>query len=279
MALIIVTLPMSGRKKLITAGIVSAAVLASIAIGIEWVSRRLWTEINQDPVAEVTVVRTKGTPDNYVYNGDFEKGVAEWAGGGAALIAVEGGQSGQCLKLIGDGSPFQYAITWNVAQLNNGGTYELSFWEKSGDSGEQKYLGGVWDPKGSKWITFLDGQSTATWTRRSVRFTTTSRDPVSVELMRLMPGKGDVLFDSVQLRKAKVDDNLVVNGDFEAGTSGWDAGNASLSTVAGGQSGQALQIEALNGRFPICHPMEVRRPATGHTGRVDVLGQVGNVHK
>jgi hypothetical protein len=173
--------------------------LIALAAAVELTSRTMSRLMSEQP-ATASTIRRKGTPDNYVYNGDFEYGVDEWQAGGASIEAVADGQSGKCLKLRGDGSPAQFAIAWNVARLQPKKMYVLSFWVKSMNSGDERFRVGIWAPKSSTWVSYQDGLSSARWTEYVVTFTNTVSEPISVELMRVMPGNGDLLFDSVQLR-------------------------------------------------------------------------------
>src|SRR5438093_85069 len=113
----------SGRTRWI---IIVAVVLVTMGAAVEWASRSISERMIDSGIATTTRVRTRGTSENYVYNGDFERGSDQWESGGATTEIVDHGQSGKCLKLNGDGSAAQYAIAWNAADLALGATYVLS---------------------------------------------------------------------------------------------------------------------------------------------------------
>jgi hypothetical protein len=191
-------------KSRVTRTAVAAVLIVGVAAAVDFASRRiselLMTEEAQPPLV---TMRRPGTSENFVYNGDFEHGLNAWNWGGASAQVIDHGQSGKCLQLTGDGSPSQFAIAWNVARLELHQTYRFSFWVKSGASGGQKFLAGIWAARSHLMMGSQEGQSTAHWTQHVVTFTNTVPEPISVELMRVMPGRGDLLFDSIQLRPMK----------------------------------------------------------------------------
>jgi hypothetical protein len=138
-------------------------------------------------------------PGASVLNGDFEAGISPWSGGWATLRTLDGGQSGKCLELKAEQGPSQYAIEWNLIRLRPGGHYRLSFWVKSGSSGDEAFIVGLWDPQAMSWAASQSGRSTGTWTEFDVPFTNTSPNRLSLELMKNSPTKGSMLFDSVRL--------------------------------------------------------------------------------
>jgi hypothetical protein len=182
-----------------------------------------------------------------ITNGGFEDGTTGWQSGDAILQTAEGGQSGKCLELNATGGAFQYAIQWNRGLLNKGELYELTFWAKSGSSGDEAFNVGIWDAADVKWVAAKAGKTTENWTPYVLRFVNTTRNPVSIELMKESPTKGTMLFDSVDLQSAG--DNPLQNAEFELGTSSWAAGDADLTTIDGGHSGKCLALRATNGAF------------------------------
>jgi hypothetical protein len=72
------------------------------------------------------------------------------------------------------------------------------------------------------------------------------------------------------------DTNLVVNGGFDSDTSGWSAGaSATLASVAGGQSGNCLQITENGGTNPNAYPMNNVTLVTGAAYLVSAYVKTG----
>ena len=135
-------------------------------------------------------------------NGNFDSDTAGWETARATVQAVDGGHAGRCLELNAIEGDYQYAIQWNAGALEKGVPYELTFWVKSGTSGDQPFRVGIWDAKGSKWIASQTGASSKSWTGHMVRFTNNTTDPISVELVKNSSAKGTMLFDSISLKEA-----------------------------------------------------------------------------
>ena len=136
-------------------------------------------------------------------NGDFDSDTAGWEAARATVQAVNGGHIGKCLELSAMEGDYQYAIQWNAGALEKRAAYELTFWVKSGTSGDQPFRVGIWDAPASKWIASQTGMSSQTWTGHRLRFTNSTADAISVELVKNSPTKGTMLFDSISLKEAR----------------------------------------------------------------------------
>jgi hypothetical protein len=139
----------------------------------------------------------------YPNNGDFESGTSYWTGGWATLRTVDGGQAGKCLELLADQGGSQYAMQWDLVRLEPGARYELSFWVKSGSSGDEPFRVGLWDNKAMRWVAFQDGRSAGAWMHYTLAFTSTSENLVSCKLAKSSATKGSMLFDTVKLSKRR----------------------------------------------------------------------------
>jgi hypothetical protein len=177
-----------------------------------------------------------------ITNGDFEDGTAGWQGGNANLRTTKGGQTGNCLELDATGGTFQYAIQWEIGTLNRGDSYELAFWVKSGTAGDEPFTVGVWDRTANRWMAAESGKSSGSWAGYSLRFSPGANHQVAFEIMKISSKTGTILFDSVSLYP--VGENLLQNGEFELGTSGWVGGGADITTIEGGNTGECLALAA-----------------------------------
>ena len=71
-----------------------------MAAVVDVASRRLSDLLmTEEPQPIPVTMRRPGTPDNFVYNGDFEHGLNAWNWGGASAQVIDQGQSGKCLQL------------------------------------------------------------------------------------------------------------------------------------------------------------------------------------
>ena len=172
-----------------------ARVLSDHAIDRGGVRYRL-TIVKQ--ALDMAVVRAYG----YVRNGDFESGVAPWGGGWAKTRVVEGGQSGKGLELEAEQGSSQYVMQSNFGRLERGKRYKLVAWTRSGSSGDEPFVVGVWDGQAARFVASKYGQTSMQWQQHEVEFTNDSENPLSVELMKNSPSKGTMLFDSVSLTEA-----------------------------------------------------------------------------
>jgi len=173
-----------------------ARVLSDHAIDRGGVRYRL-TIVKQ--ALDMAVVRAYG----YVRNGDFESGVAPWGGGWAKTRVVEGGQSGKGLELEAEQGSSQYVMQANFGRLERGKKYKLVAWTRSGSSGDEPFVVGVWDAMAGRFVASKYGQTSMQWQQHEVEFTNDSENPLSVELMKNSPSKGTMLFDSVTLTEAQ----------------------------------------------------------------------------
>ena len=136
-------------------------------------------------------------PSKYVVNGAFGHDTAGWDAGNAQLDTQDGGQSGKCMVLTGVHGPTSYAIQHVAAGFEDHHVYQLSFWVKSGSSGDDQFQAGIWG--GNKWIAMVQGATRPEWTKYTTQFEYRAGSSVSVELAKNSPKTGSMLFDTIAL--------------------------------------------------------------------------------
>jgi hypothetical protein len=139
----------------------------------------------------------------YIRNGGFESGAAAWTGGWAKTRVIEGGQSGRGLELEAERGPSQYVMQWNFARLQKGKKYKFIAWTKSGSSGDEPFVVGVWDNNASRFVAAKEGRTSPEWQRNEVEFQNDTDNLLSVELIKKSPSKGTMLFDSIGLTEVQ----------------------------------------------------------------------------
>ncbi len=133
----------------------------------------------------------------YLMNGTFEHGTHGWDSGDAQLETQDGGQSGRCLVLNRLRGPAPYATQPITAGLEDHHVYQLSFWVKSGSSGDDQFKAGIWG--GNKWTVTVEGVTRPEWTKYATQFEYRAGLSISVELVKNSPKAGSILFDTIEV--------------------------------------------------------------------------------
>jgi hypothetical protein len=136
-----------------------------------------------------------------VLNGDFESGILPWRGGWAQIRTISGGQSGNCLELNAEQGPAQHAIQVDTVRLQPRVRYRLTFWVKSGSSGDERFEVGLWNPRKSRFDALQSGRSAADWKEFRLEFVGASADLLSPEIIKNSKTQGSMLFDSLNIER------------------------------------------------------------------------------
>lgn len=195
------------------------------------------------PSCQKRPVETSSQWAEQIPNGDFEGGTQGWTGGDATLAIAESGNSGKCLALVRTAGIAPYAIQLDTLLLEPDARYRLVFYVKAGSSGTgDPFRVGIWDNHATNWAVVKAGRATAEWVRYEVPFIATGKNRLSPELIKDSPKEGNMLFDSVALKKLGEYESYVQNGDFEDGVDGWSAGTGALTAVPEGESGKCARL-------------------------------------
>jgi hypothetical protein len=182
-------------------------------------------------------------------NLDFEQGTIAWRGGAARLRIVPDGKVGRALEIAPLAGDWQYAIQWDAARLEVGRQYVMSAWVKASGDSVERFRFGLWDNHGRRWVAATDATATPEWTHHRFHFTNSSANPLSIEIGKSSPSPAALLVDTIRLDDASDSPpTYVQNGQFEAGTSGWDASAATLAS-APGLEGRGLALHASSGSY------------------------------
>ena len=129
---------------------------------------------------------------NLIPNGEFDN-TDGWTAVDCTLASVGGGVAGNCLQITRTGAALQYAHR-NISNLIIGATYLLSYYVKSGTSGnENAYV--QCDPPAT-----LVGVSAAGWVNKQVSFVATAVT-ATVYVTKNSATAGTMLFDQIEVKK------------------------------------------------------------------------------
>ncbi len=135
--------------------------------------------------------------DEEVTNGEFSSDTSAWSGTNCTLASVGGGQAGNCLEITRTGGSYQQAR--QTCSLTVGKLYEISAYVKSGTSGNETYVVGVWG-SATDFNVYLTGTSSGTWAQRTGYFVA-EETSLMVCLRKTTTTEGTMLFDTVTLKE------------------------------------------------------------------------------
>ena len=174
-------------------------------------------------------------------NGDFEKGETDWKVGTGSICAEAAYKSNLGLKMTGSNwsvaASTYFPVKQNTCYLikldaNCKNGTDIACYVKSCDD-KGGNVGGVLSED-----AYLK-TSPDTWEEKEFRFYTGKADYVFLEFNQ--GENSDTKYvDNVTIQEIATGKNLVVNGDFENGTTGWNGAN--LAAVTGGNPGNTLKI-------------------------------------
>ena len=193
--------------------------------------------------------------ETVVYSADFESDIGNWkASAGTVEVATPpiANPNGGSLSLKHDtGSAYPYLCDNTAFTVEANTDYILTFDAILGNNNGFPVNGII---GGNYWLgeviaeTGAQAAKTSEWTTYTLEFNSGTKTKLYMGLKSVYTTTV-VYFDNVKIVKKEVvepevptvGENLVVNGDFENGNSGW-AMNSSASVVTGGYSGSAIQL-------------------------------------
>lgn len=199
---------------------------------------------------------------NIVVNGDFSEGNASWTTEGSLGTVTYDDTLKFVVNNAGDPwalQSFQVLSAEQIAALATGGTWELSFDAMSPDGSKNFHVflghnGGGWERYWNSENGAGPGDVQVDGTMKTYKLTANITQTWDAMKLGFEVGKdaSDLLIDNIQLRK--VQDNIVINGDFALGDSLW------LLSPA------AATIEVVNGELAFTNI-----PGTGNTYDVQAM--------
>jgi endoglucanase len=194
---------------------------------------------------------------NLVTNGDFESGSIDPWFGNAANLQTEGGNSFNFANVASAGNAFDVNLS-QVLTIVQGETYTLTF-DASSD-GDRTLVAGI----GQNAAPFNAAVETVNLTATSQTFTLTLEasnfgDDNSRVIFDMGADTGVVVIDNVVLTQdgstggggGATGEELVINGDFEAGTIDPWFGNAANLQTEGGNSFNFANVENAGNAFDV----------------------------
>lgn len=213
---------------------------------------------------------TPGQPDqpdqpdqpSVLDNGDFEAGLAGWNAGGNTAIDISGAHGGQNAVLLSHPSAWGEALTRTVA-VEAGTDYVLTFWYKR-VSGSGAWNIFIYDGGISKVLPYTSGENWfgttgSEWAQHTIHFNSGTYTSVFLKFCPESVTAGTFLLDDVALnKKGEEPDNPddpdhpddpdqptvkpLDNGDFEAGTEGWQVGGETAIDTSAPHGGQNAML-------------------------------------
>lgn len=168
-----------------------------------------------------------------ILNGGFVN-IDNWTAVNSNLNSVGGGLSGNCLEVTNDGTFYGFAHQSFTTVV--GGVYSVTYSFKKGTGA----LGNLAIGTGPGGATIYSGPyiNDATWTTRTFTFTAT----------------GTTTYLSL-INATNVDHETALWDSISVTMSGWTATNATLASVAGGQSGNALEVTNVGTSYGLASQM------------------------
>lgn len=129
-----------------------------------------------------------------IINGTFDSGTTGWLGERGTIASIAGGVTGNCLELTRVSGANQAASTFT--SLVPGLIYKLTFWVKSGTSGDQAFFVNASDLTG--FTTVASGTSSGTWTKYTCYFAAKGRNTTWL-FYKNSSTAGTMLFDDISV--------------------------------------------------------------------------------
>ena len=173
--------------------------------------------VNEGGVDGPSIVHWKAYAD-LVTNGGFASATTGWIPYSASTLSSEaGGQTGNCLKILCNGTNNPGARQDSIA-VNEGMKYKLSFYHKDIDSTSDNPKYGVYDESNTSWIRTITAETaSATWTQVFYIFTAPTGCAAVRIYLQHTAAAGDAdayYFDTIAL------DELPINKQISFGDKG-----------------------------------------------------------
>lgn len=149
------------------------------------------------------------------WNGGFDSVTERWAAiggsGQTTLASVAGGQSGNCLEITRVSDTYQGAWFDAVNHIRDNHAYRITFYVKSGTSGNEAFKVGVYDNAGATTVDHVTGTSSGSWVQYELiikGYTWAGAGNTYIGLIKNSATAGTMLFDTVEIQELP----LTVNG-------------------------------------------------------------------
>lgn len=146
--------------------------------------------------------------DKHIKNGAFVATADDWTPSNSTLASIAGGQVGNCLEITHTGAAYQEAS--QLITFEEGKIYKLSFYVKSGTSGDEAFRVGVVET-GVVWRSYASGISSAAWVKHTHIFEADSTIDGLV-IRKDTATAGTMLFDEITLYEIKKENDGTIVG-------------------------------------------------------------------
>ena len=154
-------------------------------------------DIDADGKASVTSVIDLLNSAEKITNGGFDSDTTGWTTEECTIASVAGGQDGNCLEITRTGGTGQLVLQSQTFVA--GRSYRMTFYVKSGTSGDETFRAGVGEV-GVAWSTYFEGASSGTWTQYIFEFVALATDN-TCNVAKMTSTAGTMLFDTITLEE------------------------------------------------------------------------------
>jgi endoglucanase len=207
-----------------------------------------------------------GTPgtsnaNNLVTNGDFSNGTTGWSGN-AANVQTTGGNSYNFANVATAGNAFDVNLSYVLNIPTSGVAYKLRF-KASSDRARTMVVGIGLNQAPYTNVTQVVNLTTTLQTFE-LSLTSNFASATSRVIFDMGADTGTVVIDDVELvlDTPPVATNLVTNGDFSNGTTGW-SGNAANVQTTGGNSYNFANVATAGNAFDVNLSYVLNIPTSG----------------
>jgi hypothetical protein len=187
---------------------------------------------------------------NLLPNGGFEAGISGWDGMKGKIRASSKCYSGGCVEFLPLGKELQYLVSWDAVKLEQGKSYEMTAWLRSGNDKPIRLDCGLWDSSRQKWVGHQDFTATSSWSPVKVHIRNDTKQKLSPIFWQSRGDFGPMFVDEIELKEvapmAKPADqgytNLIPNGGFEEGLGGWDSQKGKILEGSKCRSGGCVEF-------------------------------------
>jgi endoglucanase len=216
------------------------------------------TAMTADQVAAL-IAATPEDSNNLLANGNFESGVTGWTGN-ALQVRTEGGNSYNFADVVAAGEPYNVNLSYPVSIPALGTQYKLTF--KASSNRDRALKAGI-GLNGDPWTNTVEDVSlTSTEQTFELVLTSNFASESSRVIFDMGHDTGHVVIDDVKLEV--LDTNLVTNGNFESGVTGW-TGNALQVRTEGGNSYNFADVVAAGEPYNVNLSYPISLPTQGAT--------------